>query len=66
MKAILVGLGGRGYHWLSACEDHKEVELVAYVEASEKNRQRAIDQRGIPENKILSAKCTFELPRPLK
>ena len=54
MKAILVGLGGRGYHWLSACEDHKEVELVAYVEASEKNRQRAIDQRGIPENKIFA------------
>ena len=52
MKAILVGLGGRGYHWLSACEDHKEVELVAYVEASEKNRLRAIDQRGIDADKI--------------
>ncbi len=52
MKAILVGLGGRSRHWQAACEAHPEVELVAYVEPSEKNKKRAIEERGVPANLI--------------
>ena len=54
MKAILVGLGGRANHWQSACENHPEVELVAFIEPSEENRQRAIKQRGVSEDLIFS------------
>ena len=43
MKAILVGLGGRSRHWQAACDEHPEVELVAYVEPSEENKKRAIE-----------------------
>lgn len=52
MKAILVGLGGRSKHWQSACETHPDVELVACVEPSAENKQRAVVERGIPENRI--------------
>ena len=52
MKAILVGLGGRARHWQAACDEHPEVELVAYVEPSEENKKRAIEERGVPEDLI--------------
>lgn len=52
MKAILVGLGGRARHWQAACEQHPEVELVAYVEPSDENKARAIAERGVPADHI--------------
>ncbi len=54
MKAILVGLGGRAHHWQSSCEEHPEVELVAFIEPSEENRRRAIKERGVSEDLIFS------------
>ena len=52
MKAILVGLGGRARHWQAACDQHPEVEWVAYVEPSEQNKNRAIAERGVPADLI--------------
>jgi len=52
MKAILVGLGGRARHWQAACDKHPEVEFVAYIEPSEENKKRAIEERGVDENLI--------------
>ena len=54
MKAILVGLGGRAHHWQSSCEEHPEVELVAFIETSEENRRRAIKERGVSEDLIFA------------
>jgi predicted dehydrogenase len=52
MKTILVGLGGRARHWQGACNDHPDVELVAYVEPNEENKKRAIEERSVSENLI--------------
>ncbi|MEE2658918.1 MAG: Gfo/Idh/MocA family oxidoreductase [Candidatus Latescibacterota bacterium] len=52
MKAILVGLGGRGRHWLNACRVYPGVELVAYVEPAEANRTQAIEEFDVPAAQI--------------
>ena len=41
MKAILVGLGGRGRYWLGQCQQQAGVEVAACVEPFAPNRQRA-------------------------
>ena len=52
MKAILVGLGGRGRYWLGQCQQQSGVEVVACVEPFAPNRQRAIDDLGFAANQI--------------
>ena len=52
MKAILVGLGGRGRHWVRVCRDFGTVELVAYVEPAANIRKLAITELAIAENTI--------------
>lgn len=47
MKAILVGLGGRGKTWWNACREHPDVEVVACVEPSAANKERAVKDWGI-------------------
>lgn len=41
MKAILVGLGGRGRYWLGQCQKQPGVDVVAGVEPSAQNRAAA-------------------------
>ncbi len=55
MKAILVGLGGRGRSWLNVCREHEDVEPVAYVEPAPANKQRAVKDWGVPEERIYDA-----------
>ena len=52
MKGILVGLGSRGRSWLKVCRDHAEIELTAFVETAPKNRMRAVEELGLPEDRI--------------
>ncbi len=52
LKGILVGLGGRGLHWLTLGRKHPEVEWVGYVEPFAANRDRAIQEYGLPESQV--------------
>ena len=52
MKAIIAGLGGRGFFWLKTCKEEPEVEVVACVEPAAANHARAIKELGIPREKI--------------
>jgi predicted dehydrogenase len=52
MKAILVGLGGRGRHWLKACREHPDVEVVAVVEPAMDNKKRAVDELDVPSDHL--------------
>ena len=40
-RCIIIGLGNRGLGWAHAASMHRNVEAVAYVEPSEKSRERA-------------------------
>ena len=51
LKGIVVGLGGRGLHWVRAGDAHPDIELVGFVEPAEANRQRAVE-RGVDAQKI--------------
>ena len=44
LKGILVGLGSRGHNWYDTGKRHPETDWVAYVEAAEVNRARAMDK----------------------
>ena len=52
MKAILVGLGGRGRYWLDQCRKQRDVDVVACVEPSAQNRARAVAQCALAERSI--------------
>lgn len=52
MKGILVGVGGRGRHWIKVCRDFGGVELLAFVEPSAENRQRASSEFSIAADKF--------------
>lgn len=52
MNCILTGLGGRGLHWLSAVRAYDGVEAVAFVEPFEGSAQRAINDHGVPADRI--------------
>lgn len=55
MRAILVGLGGRGRGWLKVCREHDELELVSYVEPSPANKRRAIEEFDAPADRIFNS-----------
>ena len=52
MKAILVGLGGRGRYWFDQCRKQQDVDVVACVEPSAQNRERAVAQCSLAERSI--------------
>ena len=49
MRAIIVGLGGRGRGWLKDCRENPDVQVVACVEPGAENRQRAISERSLSQ-----------------
>jgi predicted dehydrogenase len=55
LKGILVGLGGRGSHWFNAVRSHPDTEYVAYVEAADENRARAIERWGLPADQVFKS-----------
>lgn len=52
MKAILVGLGGRGRYWLGQCNQQPGVDIIAAVEPFAENRQRASADHGFAAEQI--------------
>ena len=52
MKAILVGLGGRGRYWLGQCLQQADIEVAACVEPFAQNRQCAIEDHDISAERI--------------
>lgn len=52
MKAIIVGLGGRGRGWLKDCRANSDVEVVACVEPFAPNKERAIKELGVPKEQL--------------
>jgi predicted dehydrogenase len=55
MKCIVTGLGGRGLHWVRQLKQRDDCEIVGYVEPVEANRQRAIEQEGVPAQQVYSS-----------
>jgi predicted dehydrogenase len=51
-KCIVTGLGNRGLHWVRAARQREDVEIVAFVEPAEGNRERAIAQHNVPAERI--------------
>ncbi|HEU4753719.1 MAG TPA: Gfo/Idh/MocA family oxidoreductase, partial [Armatimonadota bacterium] len=51
-SGIVVGLGGRGLHWLAQVRERDDCRIVAYVEPSEANRARAVREHGVPEEQV--------------
>jgi predicted dehydrogenase len=49
---IVTGLGGRGLHWVRQLRGRKDCGIAGYVEPMEKNRQRAVEQHEVPEDRI--------------
>jgi predicted dehydrogenase len=54
-KGILTGLGGRGLHWVDHVSKRDDVEMVAFVEPMEANRERAVQQKNIPAERIFAS-----------
>jgi predicted dehydrogenase len=52
MRAIIVGLGGRGRGWLNDCRENPDVEVVACVEPGEENQRRAISELGVKKEQL--------------
>ena len=52
MKAILVGLGGRGRYWLGQCLQQEGIDVTACVEPFAQNRLRAIEDHNISAGQI--------------
>jgi predicted dehydrogenase len=55
MKAILTGLGGRGLYWLGVMRKRDDVEIVAFVEPFEGSITRAVEQYGVPRERIFAS-----------
>src|SRR5438309_5992490 len=55
LKGILVGLGSRGHNWYDTGKRHPETDWVAYVEAAEVNRARAMDSWRLSPNQVFSS-----------
>jgi predicted dehydrogenase len=51
MQGILVGLGGRGRHWLQVCRQSSAVDIVAYVEPIAERREHVKAEFHIPDEK---------------
>jgi len=54
LKGIVTGLGGRGMHWVHQLNNHPGYEVVGYVEPFEANRDRAINERGVPADQVFA------------
>ena len=54
MRALIVGLGGRGCFWWQQCQQHPEVEVAGCVEPQESVREQAIREAEIPQEMIFS------------
>ncbi len=54
-KCIVTGLGKRGLHWVRAVRQREDVEIVAFVEPAEKNRERAIAQHDVPAERLYNS-----------
>ena len=52
MKAILVGLGGRGRYWLGQYLQQADIEVAACVEPFAQNRQCAVEKHDISAEQI--------------
>ena len=52
MRALIVGLGGRGCFWWKECRRHPEVEVAGCVEPQETVREDAMREADIPEEMI--------------
>ena len=55
MNAIITGLGGQGLSWLKQLRQHEECEIVGYIEPSEANQQRAVEQHDVPREQIYNS-----------
>ncbi len=52
MRCILVGLGGRGKHWLQVCQEMDIVTLVAAVDSVAERRDEAKNEFGLKEEQL--------------
>lgn len=55
LKAILVGLGARGQHWVQVCGKSDHVTVVAYVEPVEERRREVADKFQLPGDRLFAS-----------
>jgi predicted dehydrogenase len=54
-RCILAGLGGQGLFWLREVRKRNDCEIVAYVEPSSTNQQRAIEHHSVPKERLFAS-----------
>lgn len=54
-NGIVTGLGGRGLHWIGQVRAREDCRILGYVEPSEANRRRAVEQHHVPEDRIYAS-----------
>jgi len=54
-QGILTGLGSRGIYWLKNTRNYEGCQLVAFVEPSEANRQKAVEQHEVPADAVYAS-----------
>jgi predicted dehydrogenase len=54
-KGVLAGLGNHGRYWNGICHEQPEVELVGYVARTERSRERAAKEWGVPRERLFAS-----------
>jgi hypothetical protein len=54
-KCIITGLGGQGLGWVKQLRQHEDCEIVAYIEPTEANQSRAVEQHEVPREQIYTS-----------
>lgn len=55
MRCIVVGLGGRGQHWVSVCQQMDIVTLVAGVDPVDKRREEVKAKFGLKDEQLFAS-----------
>ncbi|MFA4016181.1 MAG: hypothetical protein RUDDFDWM_001284 [Candidatus Fervidibacterota bacterium] len=55
MRCVVVGLGGRGKHWVQVCKEMDIVTLVAGVDTVEQRREEVKSKFGLKDEQLFSS-----------
>ena len=55
MRCVVVGLGGRGRHWVQVCKEMDIVTLVAGVDPVEQRREEVKAKFGLKYEQLFSS-----------
>jgi predicted dehydrogenase len=55
LRAVMAGLGGFAPRWLEVCKGSGDVELVGFAARSERSRERAATELGLPRDRLFAS-----------